>query len=125
MTSQEGRDVLLCIINGCGDPTFGINAGTMLRQCISVRCIHEVLLSNPSLLEPLFTRYAMDDNFDISSDVFQSIHDLLIKNKQLVSSYLHPSKPLNQQVHSVHDYHARYLGGVMCCCEVIRISRRV
>lgn len=94
------------IVSRCGDPIIGISSGTMLRQCIQVRCIHEVLLSNPALLEPLFTKYACDENFDISSDVFQCIHDLLRKNKQLVSTYLHPSKPLNQQV----KYMDRWLG---------------
>ena len=82
----------------CGDPIIGINTCTMLRQSIKVRCIHELLLCNSNLIEPLFTKYASDNNFDISSDIFQCIHDLLRKNKQLVSSYLHPSKPLNQQV---------------------------
>ena len=98
MISQEGRDILLCIINGCGNPAYAMNMGTMLRQCINVRCIHEVLLSMPKLLEPLFTVFASDDNFDTSSDVFQTINDLLKKNKQLVSSFLHPSKPLNRQI---------------------------
>ena len=89
---------LFQITSSCGDPEIGIYLGIMLRRCISIRCIHEILLKNVQLVEPLFTKYALDDNFDISSDVFQSIHDFLRKNKQLVSSYLHPSKPLNQQV---------------------------
>ena len=89
----------------CGDPEIGIYLGIMLRRCISIRCIHEILLKNVQLVEPLFTKYALDDNFDISSDVFQSIHDFLRKNKQLVSSYLHPSTPLNQQVIDLYSFH--------------------
>ena len=77
---------------------MGNNAGMMLRYCIKERCIHEVLLSNPILLEPLFTKFALNNNFDISSEVFNCIHDLLRKNKQLVSLSLYPTK---QNYHTV------------------------
>ncbi|CBK21868.2 uncharacterized protein [Blastocystis hominis] len=72
----------------------------MLRECIKIRSIHQLLLSRPSLIEPLFTQYAFDPNFDVCSDVFQSIRELLRKNKQIVSSALRPSKPLYNQLFS-------------------------
>ena len=62
----------------------------MLRECIRIRCIHDRLLSDPRLIEPLFTKYVYNENFDVSSDAFQTIRDLLRKNKQLVSSKLQP-----------------------------------
>ncbi|KAK8817103.1 hypothetical protein WA556_003000 [Blastocystis sp. ATCC 50177/Nand II] len=98
MISQEGEDILMCLVNGCGDPNLTATCGTMLRQCIAVRCIHQLLFSKPSLIEPLFTSYAFDSNFDVSSDALQSIHDLLTKNKQLVSVALNPKLPLYSQV---------------------------
>lgn len=100
MTSLEGCDILQCIITCCGEQSLSINAGTMLRECIKIRSIHQLLLSRPSLIEPLFTQYAFDPNFDVCSDVFQSIRDLLRKNKQIVSSALRPSKPLYNQLFS-------------------------
>lgn len=84
----------------CGEQSLSINAGTMLRECIKIRSIHQLLLSRPSLIEPLFTQYAFDPNFDVCSDVFQSIRELLRKNKQIVSSALRPSKPLYNQLFS-------------------------
>ena len=84
----------------CGEQSLSINAGTMLRECIKIRSIHQLLLSRLSLIEPLFTQYAFDPNFDVCSDVFQSIRDLLRKNKQIVSSALRPSKPLYNQLFS-------------------------
>lgn len=72
----------------------------MLRECIKIRSIHQLLLSRPSLIEPLFTKYAFDPNFDVCSDVLQSIRDLLRKNKQIVSNALRPSKPLYRQLFS-------------------------
>lgn len=108
MISPEGEDILLCLVNGysllfvltsrCGDQQLAANCGTMLRQCIGIRCIHQLLLSRPALIEPLFTKYAFDTNFDVSSDALQSIHDLLRKNKQLVSTALSPDKPLYNEV---------------------------
>ena len=98
MTSLEGCDILQCIINCCGDQTLAINSGIMLRECIKIRCIHQLLLSHPYLIEPLFTKYAFDTNFDVCSDVFQSIRDLLRKNKQLVSAALNPSKSFYSQL---------------------------
>ncbi|KNB45626.1 calcium-binding protein 39 [Blastocystis sp. subtype 4] len=90
MVSIEGSDILLCIMNAYGDQSLTVNAGLMLRECIRIRCIHDKLLSDPRLIEPLFTKYVYNENFDVSSDAFQTIRDLLRKNKQLVSSKLQP-----------------------------------
>ena len=90
--------VLSRLQRSCGDPNLTATCGTMLRQCIAVRCIHQLLFSKPSLIEPLFTSYAFDTNFDVSSDALQSIHNLLTKNKQLVSAALNPKLPLYSQV---------------------------
>lgn len=98
MLSPEGSDILLCIMNSYGDPTLTVHAGQMLRECIRIRCIHEKLLSDPVLIEPLFTKYVYNSNFDVSSDAFQSIRDLLRTNKQVVSVNLNPERELFNSV---------------------------
>ena len=108
MLSREGSDILLCIMNAycvfvfCnrryGDPSLTMNAGLMLRECIRIRCIHDRILSDDQLIEPLFTKYIYNSNFDISSDAFQTIRELLRTNRQLVSVRLKPQGELYKRI---------------------------
>ncbi|KAK8806611.1 hypothetical protein WA588_003175 [Blastocystis sp. NMH] len=98
MLSREGSDILLCIMNAYGDPSLTMNAGLMLRECIRIRCIHDRILSDDQLIEPLFTKYIYNSNFDISSDAFQTIRELLRTNRQLVSVRLKPQGELCKRI---------------------------
>ena len=91
---HECVPLCVCVHASYGDPALTMNAGLMLRECIRIRCIHDRILCDDQLIEPLFTKYIYNSNFDISSDAFQTIRELLRTNRQLVSVRLKPQGEL-------------------------------
>ena len=98
MMSAEGAQILKLILDGYGNSQIALNCGIMIRECIKQRCIHEYLLDNSDLIEPLFTVYAHSPTFEISSDAFSTIQTLMRRNKQLVSKKMNANGPLYGRV---------------------------
>ena len=68
--------------------------GLMLRECIKQRAIHERILSQPSLVDPLIRIHSRSRYFHVSCDVLSILNDLFSQNGALVSTLLNPGEPL-------------------------------
>ena len=98
LLTEEGRSILQLLFDGYKDHSITLNCGIMIRDCIKQRCLHEYFLDHSELLEPLFTEYSHSPTFEIASDAFSTIHDLLRSNKQLVSKKMNANGPLYGKV---------------------------
>lgn len=103
MISEEGTQIIKLLLDGYNDSAIALNCGIMLRECIQQRCIHEYLLDNSDLIEPLFTIHAHSPTFEISSDAFSTIQALMRRNKQLVSKKMNANGPLYSRVFGWYD----------------------
>ena len=72
--------------------------GLMLRECIKQSAIHERILSQPSLVDPLIRIHSRSRYFHVSCDVLCILNDLFKQNCVLVSTLLNPGEPLFQYV---------------------------
>ena len=100
LLTEEGKQIMATLLDGYKDSQIALNCGIMLRECIRQRCLHEFLLDSPALIKPLFTEYALSPTFEVCSDAFSTIKDLLRRNKQLVSQKMNPNGPLYKEVFS-------------------------
>ena len=110
MLSQEGNDIIFLIIRlfVCIDNITArysscevcIHTGIMLRECIRCHGIHESMLSQPSLIKPLFCIYPYSHHFDVSCDVLYVLRDMLRRHRSLVATLLRPDGALFPHVPS-------------------------
>lgn len=86
---EENRDVLFILLRGYETPQLALNYGIMLRECARHERLATLLL--PTVDEPqfyaLFT-YIESPYFDVASDAFASLKDLLTKHKPVVAAFL-------------------------------------
>ena len=94
MLSQEGNDIIILIIRLYSSCEVCIHTGIMLRECIRCHGIHESMLSQPSLIKPLFCIYPYSPHFDVSCDVLYVLRDMLRRHRSLVATLLRPDGAL-------------------------------
>jgi len=78
--------LLVSLVRGMENPDVSFNCGAILRQCIRQEALAAVLLKD-DLLKP-FYRFVDAQNFDLQSDAFNILRDLLTVHKDLVADYL-------------------------------------
>ncbi|KAK8807353.1 hypothetical protein WA158_004112 [Blastocystis sp. Blastoise] len=98
MLSPDGAQIFQMMFDGYKNPLLAVHCGSMIRECIKKRELHNYLLTHDLLLQPLFEEYCQNPNFDIASDAFLTIHELLRKNKSLISQRLAPPSELYTHV---------------------------
>lgn len=78
---------LLC--EGYSKSESALNCGSILRECIRHDNLAKILLDSDSLWK-FFDTYVHLPNFDVASDAFSTLHDVLIteKNKAIASEFL-------------------------------------
>ena len=68
---------------------YAIIAGAMLRDVLTIREAAKFFLNHTELMQPFFEIYLVSEEYDIVSDAFITLRELLCgRHKQLVSSHL-------------------------------------
>jgi len=85
-------EALSILLRGYAQPAVALHYGTMLRECVRHERLARIILptteSDPFYL--LFD-YIESPYFDVASDAFASLKDILTKHKALISSFLERS----------------------------------
>ncbi|KAJ2780685.1 conidiophore development protein hyma [Coemansia javaensis] len=84
LASRTG--VLASLITGYANPDAAVFCGNMLRECFK----HETLVRTALRLPEFFNffDYVEGDNFDVTSDAFNSFHEALTKFKEPAVAFL-------------------------------------
>jgi calcium binding protein 39 len=80
---------ILTIAEGYSHPDIALNSGSMLRECLRYEELaHKFLYSSQLWL--FFDSFVHLPNFDVASDAFNTLRELLIgqRYKQIVSQFL-------------------------------------
>lgn len=104
LKTDDGKKIISVLSKGYKDNEIALNCGTMLRECIKHEDLHLYILSNREIVEPYFTTYLHDANFDIASDAFSTVKDLLTENKTVVANYLNPKNDNFKSVYYIYIY---------------------
>eukprot|EP01025_Chloroclados_australasicus_P026335 TRINITY_DN2614_c0_g1_i1.p1 TRINITY_DN2614_c0_g1~~TRINITY_DN2614_c0_g1_i1.p1 ORF type:complete len:347 (-),score=39.71 TRINITY_DN2614_c0_g1_i1:374-1414(-) len=82
----EKPEILSHLVKGYEDQGLALVCGAMLRDCINIEKLTQVILEGP-LMEKIFEKVQVT-NFEVASDAFLTLRVLLSLHKQLVSQYL-------------------------------------
>lgn len=74
------------LVNGCGRPEVAMHCGMMLRSCVRYPQLVQILFRD-GVAEELIN-LAQHQSFDISSDAFSSLRELLLTHKAEASAHL-------------------------------------
>ena len=88
---EANPDVLLALLSGYADPQVALHCGMLLRECIRHERLAAILLPHaPSANRPFYElfRYVESPLFDVASDAFATLKDLLTRHKPLASAFL-------------------------------------
>ncbi|CAF3600168.1 unnamed protein product [Adineta steineri] len=78
--------ILFKLIEGYENADIALNCGMMLRECVRVQELAEIILRSPDFYK--FFDYVQKSTFDIASDAFATFKDLLTKHKPLCADFL-------------------------------------
>lgn len=86
---NENFSVILKIVEGYSNPDIALNSGTMLRECIRYEELTRRLLHSEQLWL-FFDSFVHLPNFDVASDAFNTLRDILAspRNKQISAEFL-------------------------------------
>jgi calcium binding protein 39 len=100
------KQILQLLLSGCGHAEVALNSNIMLRSCTQHAEIVEVLFESGVAMEVL--KLTKHSNFEISSDAFCSLRDLLLEHKSISASYLkthfHDFFTIYSELLASHDY---------------------
>jgi calcium binding protein 39 len=85
----ENFDIVRRLIEGYEHPDAALNCGSMIRECIRHNDL-AISILNSELFWKFFDSYVHYPNFEVASDAFNSLRDLLVtvKNKTISSTFL-------------------------------------
>eukprot|EP00951_Prasinocladus_malaysianus_P026219 scaffold232092_cov51-Prasinocladus_malaysianus.AAC.1 len=83
---QKHQQILCTVVRGYEDASSALIYGGMLRECLRYEDLAKFVLNGP-LMEQLYSFVELE-NFEVASDAFQSLKDLLTRHKKVVSEYL-------------------------------------
>ena len=86
---SDNFDIVKRLIEGYEQPDAALNCGSMIRECIRHSNLATSIL-NSEYLWKFFDSYVHFPNFEVASDAFNSLRDLLVtvKNKTISSTFL-------------------------------------
>ncbi|CAL8079023.1 unnamed protein product [Calicophoron daubneyi] len=82
----QNPHILISLLHGYSKPDRAIHYGAMLRDACRHEALAKVVLYSPEFYE-LFD-YVQGTAFDVSSDAFSTLKDLLTRHKSLVAEFL-------------------------------------
>jgi len=74
------------LVQGYDNVEIALNCGAMLRDCTRHETLSKLLLNSPDFWK--FFKYVEGANFDIASDAFSTLKELLTKHKAPVAEFL-------------------------------------
>lgn len=82
-------DVVVFLMNGYSDSELALNCGMILREMGKIEILHKMILESASFWN-FFEVYVHYPNFDVASDAFSTLRDLLApsKNKNVSFQFL-------------------------------------
>ncbi|CAM9153154.1 unnamed protein product [Choristocarpus tenellus] len=75
------------MIGAYGNTDIALHGGAMLRECVRYEALARMTLYDETLWL-FFDQYVHLPNFDVASDAFLTLRDLLTRNKQVASEFL-------------------------------------
>jgi calcium binding protein 39 len=92
--------IIAALVDGYDTEDVALSCGQMLRECIKVPTLHEILLvgKDGAISKPmrdLFEKYVQVPAFEVSVDAFETLTMLLTSNKALVLSIFNPDIKTN------------------------------
>jgi calcium binding protein 39 len=72
-------------------PSTALSAGAMVREAVRAPRLYDILLTNTPELWLFFDVYVHLPNFDVASDAFSTLRDLLTRDKAVASKFLNAS----------------------------------
>jgi len=78
------------LVQGYGRPEVATHCGMMLRSCARQRRLVEVFFERPEVIVRLI-EFTRSESFDVSSDAFSSLRDLLLTHRSVSAAYLEGS----------------------------------
>jgi calcium binding protein 39 len=82
----EHPDILTTLFSGYEIPEIALSCGSMLRDCVRDEALAQIVLTGP-----LFSKYFQKVeviNFEVASDAFSTLKDLLTRHRALVARHL-------------------------------------
>jgi len=83
---EKSPTILLSFVKGYEVADIALNCGSMLRECLRYESLSKIVLHSQEFYN--FFRYVEVSNFDIASDAFSSLKELLTKHKTLCAEFL-------------------------------------
>ncbi|XP_063932200.1 calcium-binding protein 39-like [Zophobas morio] len=81
------EQLLFLLIQGYESTEVAGNCGLILRECIRYEPLAKIILNSDKFFA--FFDYVENPTFDVASDAFATFETLLLKHKELTSSFLH------------------------------------
>ena len=90
LLQQEHRVAMNYLINGYTNPDTALSCGSMLRECIRDDRLALYVLHSSELLDRFFDEFVSLPNFDVASDAFGTLKELLTtpSNRSVASEFM-------------------------------------
>jgi len=82
----RNMNILEILTQGYENGEIALNCGAMLRECTRHESLTKLILASPIFWK--FFKYVEVANFDVASDAFTTLKDVLTKHKTLVAEFL-------------------------------------
>jgi len=74
------------LTTGYENPDIAMNCGAMLRDCVRHESLAKIVITSPNVWK--FFKFVELPNFDVASDAFSTIKEILTKHKGIVAEFL-------------------------------------
>lgn len=78
--------ILVLLIKGQQDSETGLVCGSIMRECVKFEAINRFVLYHPMFWN--YFTYVQNDMFEVATDAFTTLHELLCVHKKLVLEFL-------------------------------------
>jgi calcium binding protein 39 len=85
---EQNFHVVHMLIDGYNQPDIALNCGSMIRECIRHEGILRSILYSDTDFWLFFERFVHIPSFDVASDAFTTLRDLLTRKKSVASEFL-------------------------------------
>ncbi|KAA6346582.1 MAG: putative Calcium-binding protein 39, partial [Streblomastix strix] len=82
----KNKEILQSLLIKYGNADLALQYGMMLRECVRVESLAKVTIEMPEFYR-LF-EYVQVENFEIASDAFTTMKEILTRHKTLVAEFL-------------------------------------
>ncbi len=79
--------IILILVEGYSNPELALLCGTMIRECIRYEDLTKSIIDSEQFWL-FFDIFVHLPNFDVASDAFNTLRELLVKNKYIAAEFL-------------------------------------